>query len=302
MKPTSIIFIIFAAILIVIGVAVCIVGGVIANNQNVELTCDYITDAGESVIEYKPKEYKSLKTIDINVENVDINIIGQSSEAYVEFKNLNPLIYDFTISNGKLSVKTVEAFNVTRFVKIRENGIGFSGLRHFLYLNKNKGKQAQINIYLPGDAAIEKIKLCTLEADITVEKVTINCDYEVNCDKGNITFKEVTSTEKLSVVSLIDGNFISEKCSVKATDFNNGIENSNAEFILDQKNNFSVTVSEGIISFDGLENEESTFNGVYPEKVVTDDNEVTVPNTVKGVIRGRGNVVVKYRQNNTEAE
>ncbi len=285
MKPTSIIFMILAAILIVVGVVVCIVGGSMTDNS-APLLCD-VTDAeGNDITTHSLKEF-DLSDIDIDMKNVEVNIIGQSTESYIEVKNINKVTYDFVINKHKLDLSTVNPFNISSMVKFRENEGGFGGLRHYLYLGRYKDKVSQVNIYIAPDEELGSIKIRVKDGDITVKNMIGNTLYDLTAVNGNVVY-ENTVTEDTLTVSAKKGNFTFNTSSVGGLDF--VVENGNSKFTLNKQYNLSCQCESGKIYLDD-ENIGESYAGVYPESAAAEGAEIVVPRAIKGKITS-GDLVV----------
>lgn len=296
MKPTSIIFIILAAILIVVGVVMCVVGGFMANASDSNILCDRVDSEGNDITSYSLSEYE-LSQLDIDVQKADVNIIGQSTKSYIEFKNINTVTYDFTVSKSKLSVDTVNPFDISSIVKFRENGNGFSGLRHYLYLNKYNKKTSEINIYITPTQDISTITLKVEGGDITVKNMIGSAEYDLTAINGNVVFENSRTDSSLVVKTEEKGNFTYVDSSASSIDF--VIENGNGKFTADRQYNFSCECESGKVYLDD-ENVGNSFDSAYPEIDKTElsengEDEIVVPDTVRGKIIS-GDLVIDTAQ------
>ena len=286
MKPTSIIFIILAAILVFVGVIVCVVGGIMANAQDIELICDKTDADGNDVVTQSLSEF-GLTDINIDIKNVDVNIIGQSVESYIEFKNINAVTYDFTINKQKLNLNSANPFDVASIVKFRENDGGFAGLRHYLYLNKYKKDISEVNIYILPGQDIKNIKINTNGGDITVKNMIGDTAYQLSAVNGNLVF-ENTNTDGDLAVDVKKGNFTFNASNAGSVDFT--VENGNGKFALSGQYNFSCQCESGKIYLDD-ENVGDSYVGAYPEYEQQEGEEILVPDSVKGKITS-GDLVI----------
>ncbi len=277
---------ILAAILIVAGVIVCVVGGVMANaNDKVELLCDKVDAEGNELTTHSLTEF-DLTDLDIDFKNADVNIIGQSVESYIEFKNINTVTYDFVINKHKLTLDTVNPFDLASMVKFRENEGGFDGLRHYLYLNRYKNKISEVNIYITPGQSIGNIRISTENGDITVKNMTSDTEYELDAFNGNVIFEN--NTDGNLTIDVKKGNFTFNKSYASSVEFE--IENGNGKFTTDKQYNFSAECESGKIYLDD-ENVGDSYLGVYPEKSAAEGEEVVVPDTVNGKITS-GDLVI----------
>lgn len=285
MKPTSIIFIILAAVLIVAGIIVCLVGAGMAGNDN-PLLCDKIDSEGNEITVHSLTEF-DLTDIDISINNASVNIIGQSTSSYIEFKNINAVTYDFVINKHKLNLNSVNPFNISSMVKFRENEGGFGGLRHYLYLNRYSKKVSEINIYITPEQELTGIRVHTEKGDITVKNVISDTSYDLSAVTGNVIYEGNTTSQTLTV-NVKKGNFTFSNSSVSPLDF--VIENGNGKFTLDRQYNLSCQCESGKIYLDDANVGES-YQGVYPEAAVQDTENLEPPNMSRGKITS-GDLVI----------
>lgn len=275
MKPTSIIFLILAAILIVTGIVVCLVSGSIARSNNTDLLCDKIDADGNAVTE-ESFDDASIKTVEISMEDVHVNIIGKSDRSYIEFKNINPVKYQWKIANGKLTVDTVSPFDIS-FSFLKEKGSGMVGLRNYLHLNAYENKTAEVNIYFAGDKSISQLSANVKNGDVTLRNATFNCAYDLKTENGNITLENV-KTERESVINTKKGNLTCTNCSLKAIGKdsdgkkNSVIENGNVVFTTSEPYQYDVKCIAGHVILDG-EIKDNAWHGLYPEGYVFDTQD-----------------------------
>lgn len=296
MKPTSIIFIILSAILIFTGIVLCLVGGGMAKSEDTQLLCDRVDENGDAVSENDLLEY-NITAYSINMKNVNVNIIGKSTKTYIEFKNINRVTYDFTVSNHKLNLSTINPFNPASLVKIRENGLGFDGLRHYLFLNKYKNKTPEVNIYLSPEQTVTDIKVRVTDGNITIKDMTANCTYDVGAKNGTVKFEETDTNQNISAKA-VGGDFIYDSANAKSLEFE--VENGHADFKTTKQYNYTIDCEHGKIYIDN-ENVGESFAGVYPETKQSGDKaqEVTLPDSVRGKITS-GDMSLKEAEQKTE--
>ena len=285
MKPTSIIFMILAAILIAVGVILCVVGGSMAGNGD-PLLCDTVDAEGNEISTYTLAEF-DLTDVDVDMKNVEVNVIGQSTESYIEFKNINAVTYDFVINKHKLTLTSVNPFNVSSMVKFRENEGGFAGLRHYLYLGRYKDEAAQINIYLTPEQSLSSVKVKVKNGDVNVKNMTSDTEYDLSAVEGNVIYENTVTASALTV-SAKKGNFTFSASDVKSLDFT--VENGNGKFTLSGQYNFSCQCESGKIYLDD-ENIGDSYAGVYPEAAAEEGAEIVLPNAVKGKVTS-GDLVI----------
>ena len=285
MKPTSIIFIILAAILIVVGIIICAIGGFTAGaDDNVQLLCDKVDEDKNDITTHSLTEF-DVTDIDIDMKNVDVNIIGQSVESYIEFKNVNSATYNFVINDHKMTLDTVNPFDISSMVKFRENEGGFNGLRQYLFLNKYKKAVSEVNIYVMPGQDLSSIRINVEGGNINVKNMIADADYELNAAAsgsvdGNVVF-ENTNTDGTLTVNVKNANFTFNSSSVKSLDF--VVENGYGKFTLSKQYNISCQCESGKIFLDN-ENVGDSYVGPYPQKETVEGEEVVVPDQIRGKI------------------
>lgn len=277
MKPTSIIFIILAAILVVVGVVLGTVGAVMANSADISLVSDMTDSEGNDITVTSLSGY-SLTDIKIDVKNVDVNIIGQSAESKIEFKNMNSLTYDFTVNKNRLSVSTCSPFDIGTMLKFRENGNGFNGLRNYLFLGKYKNSVSEINIYITAEQQINKFVINTEGSDINVKNLVSDSEFTLGTKNGNIVFENCLIDDDLKVVA-DGGNFTYNQSNANSVDFD--ITKGNAKITVNRQYNYTLQCESGKI-FINDENVGDSYDGVYPEGNQEQSEEL--PKVVKGKV------------------
>lgn len=279
MKPTSIIFLILAAVLIIAGVVICLVGNSMAS-PNESLICDSVVD-GNDITNYVLTEF-DLMDIDINVKNAKVSIISNSEvrENHIEFKNINKVTYDLVINNHKLTLSSVNPFNVSSMVKFRENESGFGGLRHYLFLNKYKGKECEITVYITPDTRLSNIKVHTKSGDIVMNGIVGNTKYDLSADKGNVTFDNINTLENVTA-NVKGGNFTFDHSKVNDLDFT--IENGNGNFNVGYQYSYVCQCVNGSIHLDG-ESLNDSLNQTYPIVEPMEGMELEIPGEITGKV------------------
>jgi len=289
MKPTSIIFIILAAVLIVAGVVICLVGNSMTSADN-PLLCDSI-EAGDEKVEHSLSEFE-LTNIDINIKDVNVEIIGKSEKNSIEFININKVTYDFVINKHKLTLSTVNPFNVSSMVKFRENEGGFAGLRHYLYLNRYNDKVSQIRIYVTADTVLENIKINTENGNITIKNMMGAPKYDITSETGSVTVENSLTTDVINV-KVKSGDFNYTNSGASHLDFK--VEKGNANFQISKQYNFFCKCNVAGSVIVDTENVGDSYEGVYPKLEPAEGAEIDLPDTVKGELVS-GDLFIKYAE------
>lgn len=307
MKPRSIIFIILAAVLIIAGVVTCIVSASIASSKNIELLSDTIDEKGNAVTTDDISGY-GITNLSIDMDNVDVNIIGGSEKSYIEFVNINPAKYDYTVSGYKMTLKTINPYDVTALLKIRKNSSGFSGLRSYFFLNKYKDSSAAVNIYISEAVAISEMKIKVKNGNINLKNIDSDCLYELSANKGNVTLDKI-DTLLDSKITVNKGDLNVSDSSLRKNEFK--VNTGNATFADCERSHYYVTCESGIVYFDDKNQGAAVEGLIYPEEITqeeetdtdtetnaeeapaenSEEDGISLPDEIKGEIVG-GNMFV----------
>ncbi len=200
MKPTSVIFLILAAILIVGGIVLCFVAGGIASGADVELFCDYLDENGNAVTEHDIAG-KSLSSITIDLDNAIVNVIGGAEKSFIKVENFPDKAYEFWLTAGEINFRDTDAMSIFSSFRINESGFGFDGLRHYLALNKYKDKPSVINIYIAATENITDININVENGEINISSLDVSSEINASVDDGKITLDNVNSTGKANITA-----------------------------------------------------------------------------------------------------
>lgn len=198
MKPTSVIFLIISAVLILSGVIVCCVAGVISDGQDVELYCDYVDETGNAVTEHEING-KNLTSININVDKAIVNVYGNSPKSYVKVENYPDKAYDLWLTAGKLNIEDADVMSIFSSLRINESGFGFDGLRHYLALGKYKNKDRIINIYLSEQDVLSNVQIDIENGEVNMHGFNVTTTIDIEVDNGSVTLDSITSDGKANI-------------------------------------------------------------------------------------------------------
>ena len=172
MKPTSIISLIIAFVLVVAGLITCFVAQNIASSNGEFIFAE--SRDGDLVNTVEISE--DISKIELIVENAEINIHGSSDRSYIEFINFNENYYTLSHSNTLLSFNEIP--DLLSMVKFWESGFSFKGMRYILNFSKPSQDSKKINIYLTEK---QLLKIFDIQADtctVNIENIVIDCDYK----------------------------------------------------------------------------------------------------------------------------
>lgn len=266
MKPASIIVLIIAALLVICGVILCLVGNSAAKKEGMDLF-PQIKDG----MPYIKQEFSADKTskIELSVSNATINITGGEITSYVEFINYNPNLYDLDVSSQTISFN--EAENLKSLFNIWENGFGFKGYRNLLNLRTmNTSGEKTINIHLGDSSLLSSLSVKGKNVVISINNAQIKKEIKINADEAIVTADNFTAGSGIYLYSPVfngrfdsvacgllkvdsdSAKFVSTSSDIRQTDFSTDsgsvdIENASRSGEAD----FDITTRSGTINVDG---------------------------------------------------
>lgn len=265
MKPTSVIFLILAVILIVGGVILCFVSGALASGADIELFCDYVDEEGNAVTEHDLSG-KSVSAVNIDLESAVINIYGGSEKSYVKVENFPDKAYEFWLTAGELNFKDTHALSVFSSFRINESGFGFDGLRHYLALNKYDDKDNVIDIYLSSKDSINTLNIDVNNGEINISDLDVISEINLNVNDGKIALNSVNSAGKANVTAK-NASLIFDGCNIADT-IANVEESGTIECQLLIQHVFTLNCnSSGNVYLDSVK-ANADYSGVYPAEPI----------------------------------
>ncbi len=280
MKPTSVIFLILAAVLIVGGVVLCFVAGGLAAGSDVELFCDYVDENGNAVTEHDIAG-KSVSSINIDLDSAVVNVIGGAEKSYIKVENFPDKAYEFWLTAGEINFRDTDALSIFSSFRINESGFGFDGLRHYLALNKYKDKDSVINIYLAAAETITDINISVVNGEVNLSSLDVLSAIDIKVGDGKVALNNVKSDGKANVVGE-NATLSFDSCNIADTiaDVN---QSGTINCTLAIQHIFTLNcASSGNVYLDSVK-ANAQYTGVYPEEPIvlpateTEDGSETVP-------------------------
>lgn len=190
MKPTSVIFIIVAVVLIIAGTITCSVAQSNAEKEGVDIFSYNYNESGDllDTVDFRAENVNRIK---ISLGRCDVHIIGGGDRAEAELVNFERYKYSLSMTDGEL--KITDGIGFGSFVTVSSGGISFDGMR-YLFPFGGKGRikidenaKRSVTVYLPDTLGIRKIDIEVQEGDVTVENIAYNADCSVVSASGNIS-------------------------------------------------------------------------------------------------------------------
>ena len=196
MKPASIISMIVAVLLIIAGFVTCLVAQNMAEAEGQLL---FAEDRDYGLVNTIDLAETAISKLEINVENAQINIYGQSESSYIEIVNFRENYYSFSDSNRVVSFSEVP--DVTSMLKFWENGVSFKGIRYLLAFDEKEPEgEKVINVYLGGENIDLKIvSIAGTGCQVNLENLAYNTDYTFELTEGDIRFNNTRNVSALTV-------------------------------------------------------------------------------------------------------
>ena len=193
MKPTSLIFLALAAVLLFTGWFTCSIASSMADAQGVSIYEQTRNKKGDIVYAYNLSDQK-LSKLNLNFSDVNVTIVGSAKKSYVELKNFDPYDYSTTLSGGSVTVDGTVS-GLSSFLDMSSGGLKFKGLRYFFADKPIKGHKRSVTVYLSDASNLTSLTLTVKNGDVTLKNIwNENVVYNVNVIEGDLSFNEVVTT------------------------------------------------------------------------------------------------------------
>ena len=292
MKLGSIVGLIIAAILIIAGITLCIIGTVSASGEGRELFMQ-IDDSGTH---YTQDISKDVTKLAIEFSAADITINGGAEKSYIEFTNFNPNRYSVSASANVITFN--ETADISSILDLGNFGFSFKGLRYFLDPRNDDFDEMEksIVINISADSSLKIIDIDAENSNVTVDGVSVSGDLLLNIKNGSVTVKESEAKSAISVTgdslkttleesnakvfryNVKNSELLMNGCTFGNTDIS--LESGRVDFIsnvtIDDKS-ISVTSESGGILF----NTKPASSPFTHEPALSDDGKDTAVSTFK---------------------
>jgi len=211
MRPTSVIFLIFSVILIASGVGVLFLAQSMAESDDIALFAQSL-DENDNLVEIYDFTDQSIDRISLTLNGASVNVYGNSEKSYIELINFPKSTYDLSVSSKTINIDNT--ISLLSLVRIKENGLNFSGLRHYLNTGDYSDKPKTVNIYIKPEEEIKVYNFSISKGDVVIKDITNSADYSISIGSGSIEMSDIESrsTANLSVDS---GNVAVNECFIE---------------------------------------------------------------------------------------
>lgn len=195
MRPQSIVSLIVAVLLVIVGLVTCMIAQNMAQANGEYLFSEI---RGEDNVQTVDLTDSEISKIELIVEDAEINIIGNSGKSYIEFVNFKENYYSLSATNRILSFDEIP--DLMSMLKFWENGFSFKGMRYLLNFSDLKNTETEerqkiINVYLTKDKHIKIFDIQSKTGAINIRDMISETDYNI------VTENAVVSTSTLKTSS-----------------------------------------------------------------------------------------------------
>ena len=304
MKPASIISLIIAVLLVIVGLVTCFIAQNMAQANGEYLFAEEV-EGSRVVTEPISEEVTKIALV---FSDAKVNIYGrcdrENSEHYsetakIEFVNFKENYYTLSNKNNLLSFDEIP--NLTSMLKFWENGFSFKGMRYILnadsireILNKEEKVETdkQINVYLTSAMTIKNFDVkASGEAEVLIENMRTETDY--NISGATVRLDVLSSTTDSAININSDSNNPAANATVNINRAILGYVTVNAQTVdfgatsLNIKNEMKINAEDGEIRI-GTSNRLPTYNVEVRSsgRIVVSGSDVSSP---YAFISGSGN-------------
>ncbi len=269
MKPVSLIFLIIAVIMVIVGMLMCSVASLQSKRQGIDLFDTKVVN-GQSEAEYDFSN-DVIGKIQIEVSDCDVNVICGSDKNKVVMKNFSSAGYICEVDNRALVIEdTVNIFDITDII---ENGkIRFKGFRYYLRDRKITTGRKALDVYISDKFDIKIIDIKVDGGDVNIAGYENNTDYIVAITKGKLTASDiVTASEVRATIEKGSAGLY----SVTAKSVNVTVDEGNINGVLSAKE-ITADAKKGSVFIESM----SDLSG-YNFVLKAPDSTITLENLVK---------------------
>jgi len=213
-KPTSIVFLVIAALLIVGGMITCSVAKDIALTDN--YTLFHETEDGSTYIRYDFTA-ANINKIELLITDAEINIISGAEESFIEFINFREGLYTLSTSGKVISMDEIPDL---KSIFSLQSGFSFSGMRYILRSGTLGLGEKKVNIHLTADAAL---KILSVEADSCVlkaENISQPFDIQITAEESAVIDAAELRTASALNIRAANADLKMQRCNFNNIELN----------------------------------------------------------------------------------
>ncbi len=192
MKPTSIIFLCLATLLVVGGIVTCYIASGMARDAGIELFEETATADGDE-LKKNVLDAEGINKISLVLKDAEVNIYGGAEKSYIEMYGYNTNTYAYSVTGGILTVD--ESVGFMSLLNMSNAKINFNGLRQFLTWRGDQKTTHRIDIYLNDDysqtdrAVLKQLEVKVGGGNINVKSFKNKADCTFKINRGYLLFE-----------------------------------------------------------------------------------------------------------------
>jgi hypothetical protein len=135
--------------------------------------------------------------------------------------------------------------------QITTGGIGFNGLRHYIYFDRYKDKQKSVDVYIGKGDDIKQYDISVDSGIITISGIVNQADYLLNVGSGDIKMDNIRIISAITV-EIENGDFNIDTASISGNmDIKIDKGNVNAAIKTNSYRSYHLTTENGVINYFG---------------------------------------------------
>jgi len=196
MKLGSIVGLIIAAILVVTGSILCIVGASNAKSEGRELFMQVDADGTRYVQDISTEVTK----LSIDCKDASITVNGNAERSYIEFRNFNPNRYSVSATANVITFN--ESADINSLLDLGDLGFSFKGLRYLLDPRNDDFDELDksIVINIAENSSLKIIDINAENCDLSGTAVSVSGDLLLNINNGTVSLTDCSAKSTLSIV------------------------------------------------------------------------------------------------------
>ena len=209
MKPTSIIFLLVALIIILTGWLVCRQAENKAEAEGIAIFEQTLDSDKNSVYSFQFGKDEVYNKLELIIDKADVYIYGGYTDPYMELVNFDEGSYTMTTANRNISVDT--SLDLMSVIKFWESGFSFKGFRNYFRAGTDETViSKRVNVYLPTDGDLNVINIKLDSGSVTVANLDTSVDLTLTLGSGNAVLTSVATKSHLKCDIKTGGLYLSD--------------------------------------------------------------------------------------------
>ena len=195
MKRKTKIMLLSAAVIIFMGIVMCLAGAAIGSSRGEQIFPENTEEGRRYTYYFGDSEIGRVK---FDAVKAQVNIVGGAERSYMEVINFNENLCTFSNSNAMVTFK--ENPDVSSALRFWESGFTFKGLRYILR-SGGSPDGGIINVYLAQDVKVKAFEITVENGKVNVSDIDTPTDYSITVGSGGITMKNITTTSFVTLTA-----------------------------------------------------------------------------------------------------